>query len=192
MAFHILNQKMIFHRVLKRHEILDLWYVHKITPPRPLIHGLKPFWIWGLTMDRFRSQQCYWTQHRCFRSRFSSRIRNHIQNGFKLCIKGLGRVVWWKNQMSKILCQVPFKYQLVLKEPWHEIFDPWFFFHESGSVCRHFSAGIKGPNNQSSAHLLTDCTNCKKSLSPVFRHFAMMSYSKMACLSHILLTDKAF
>jgi hypothetical protein len=68
--------------------------------------------IWGLTKDRFLLQRCHW--HRCdenrrFHSRFSSRIRNHIQKGFNPCIRGLGGVVRWKkNQRSKISCQGPF------------------------------------------------------------------------------------
>jgi hypothetical protein len=48
--------------------------------------------IRGLTKDPFLSQRCHW--HRCvenrrFHSRFSPRIRSHLQKGFNLSIIGL-------------------------------------------------------------------------------------------------------
>jgi hypothetical protein len=42
--------------------------------------------------------------------RLSSRIQSHIKKGFKLCIRDPVKVVWWKKQMSKMSCQVPFKW----------------------------------------------------------------------------------
>jgi hypothetical protein len=41
--------------------------------------------------------------------RFTPQIWSHIQKGFNPCIRGLGGVVWWKKQRSKISCQGPFK-----------------------------------------------------------------------------------
>jgi hypothetical protein len=58
--------------------------------------------IWGLTKHRF-------DENRRFHSRFCPRIRSYIQKDFNPCIRGLGGVVWWKNQRSKISCQGPIK-----------------------------------------------------------------------------------
>jgi hypothetical protein len=57
----------------------------------------------GVNLGSFLSQRCHW--HRCneFHSRFSPRIRSHIQKGFKPCIRGLGGVVWWKKPEVKNL-----------------------------------------------------------------------------------------
>jgi hypothetical protein len=67
------------------HEIFYLWFIHQTTPPRPLIHELKPFWIWlwirkenGLRNHRFCAQQCQW--HRCDQKR--SLVNTHI-----FCVK---------------------------------------------------------------------------------------------------------
>jgi hypothetical protein len=54
---------------------------------------------WGLTRDRFLSQQGHWL--RCDKNRrsqswFSRRILIHIEKCFNPCLRGLGGVVWWK------------------------------------------------------------------------------------------------
>jgi hypothetical protein len=59
---------------------------------------------WGLTRDRWL--RC--DKNRRLLSRFSRRILIHIEKGINPCIRGLGGVVWWKNQRSKISCQGPF------------------------------------------------------------------------------------
>jgi hypothetical protein len=59
----------------------------------------------GLTKDSFLSQRCHW--HRChvnrrFHSRFSPRIRSHIQKGLPV-YQGLGGVVRWKKTEAENL-----------------------------------------------------------------------------------------
>jgi hypothetical protein len=58
------------------------------------------------------SQRSHWLccdKTRWLQSRFARRILIHIEKGFNPCLRGLGGVVWWKNQRSKISCQGPFK-----------------------------------------------------------------------------------
>jgi hypothetical protein len=70
--------------------------------------------IWGLTRNSFLSQQCHW--HRCdenqrFHSRFSPRIRSHIQKGFNPCIRGIGGscLMKKKNRGRKSRVRVPLR-----------------------------------------------------------------------------------
>jgi hypothetical protein len=92
-------------------------FFHQTTPPRPLIHGLKPFFkmasnsrskstmkspifVTTVSMTPLCNQLC----------RFTPQIWSHIQKGFNPCIRGLWGVVWWKkNHGLKISCQGPFE-----------------------------------------------------------------------------------
>jgi hypothetical protein len=74
------------------HEIFDLCFFHKSTPPKPRIHGLKPFWIWlriceesWLWNPRFSSQRCQW--HRCDKKK--SPVNPQI-----LCLKHCPKIRW--------------------------------------------------------------------------------------------------
>jgi hypothetical protein len=70
------------------HEIFDLCFFHKSTPPRPIIHGLKPFWIWLRIREEnpMSSQRCQW--HVCA---VCSRVRfpynNSVLNYSRRCSK---------------------------------------------------------------------------------------------------------
>jgi hypothetical protein len=79
------------------HRQIDLHYIYNFNTTNM-----------GVMKDRFCDEN--WRFH----SRFSPRIRSHIQKGFNLCIRGLGGVVWWKNQRSKISCQGLFNQLLFL------------------------------------------------------------------------------
>jgi hypothetical protein len=96
--WHSVTLDLIFERLwlpLKGISI-EKTYINKLSFTIPITFTHK---IWGLSRDRFLSQRCHW--HRCeanrrFHSRFSSRIRSHIQKGFNPCIRGLGGVDLWK------------------------------------------------------------------------------------------------
>jgi hypothetical protein len=81
------------------HEIFDpRFFFHQSTPPRALIHGLRPFRIWPC-----------WNRFWRLSMRLSRRIRSHMRNGFSMLIRDLYGVDWWKKTRESISWHCPFK-----------------------------------------------------------------------------------
>jgi hypothetical protein len=83
-------QPLSLYRKGPRHEIFDVWFFHQTTPLRPLIHGLKPFWIclrireenrlrnrWFLSpLWHAHTQRCQWRIRSFFGKGFNPGIRD--------------------------------------------------------------------------------------------------------------------
>jgi hypothetical protein len=108
-----------------------------LTPVSCTAESLPPLWH---ALRRHWHRCANMTQIWGFHSRFSPRIRSHIQKLFNPCIRGLWGVVWWKNQRSKISCQGPLKVE----------YGTGFFRRpcrgqDPRTISQAFEANTKGP-----------------------------------------------
>jgi hypothetical protein len=93
-------------------------FFHQTTPPRPLIHGLTPFWIWlqirgenRIWNRRFSSQWCQW--HRCDKKRslvtplyFCLKVKGIVQDNLPMHVFLINMPVKGSQSHSKMRSNV--------------------------------------------------------------------------------------